>query len=286
MLKWVNLPPMPSVRQYDNAKEFQARAMPFWSQNECENCTAIGIVGRLVEGKSPVKGGAPTVPLLLAIEDDDQVVATALQTPPHALVVSRISDRHAGTLVARLRALNWSGDLTGVLPDLVRVSAALGPYSQKRGLRVFRITRVIEPPRASGRMRAANDGDLQLVQQWAAAFSAEIGEPDPNSAQTARSFIGERRLFIWDDPMPVSMAAWAGPTPNGVRINFVYTPHEFRGRGYASNLVAQLTQDRLDSGRKFCFLFTDRDNPTSNSIYQKLGYEPVADFAHLVRSAP
>jgi predicted GNAT family acetyltransferase len=34
----------------------------------------------------------------------------------------------------------------------------------------------------------------------------------------------------------------------------------------------------LDSGKKFCFLFTDQANPTSNSIYQKIGYEPVCDF--------
>jgi hypothetical protein len=60
-------------------------------------------------------------------------------------------------------------------------------------------------------------------------------------------------------------------------VNFVYTPPEFRGRGYASNLVAHLSQELLDEGRKFCFLFTDLANPVSNSIYQKIGYRPVSD---------
>jgi predicted GNAT family acetyltransferase len=50
-----------------------------------------------------------------------------------------------------------------------------------------------------------------------------------------------------------------------------------RGRGYASALVASLTERLLAGGRRFCFLFTDLSNPTSNKIYQRIGYEPVAD---------
>ena len=65
-----------------------------------------------------------------------------------------------------------------------------------------------------------------------------------------------------------------------MRINRVYTPPEFRGRGYASNLVASLSRHLLDSGRKFCFLFTELANPTSNKIYQQIGYHPVSDFRH------
>ena len=41
--------------------------------------------------------------------------------------------------------------------------------------------------------------------------------------------------------------------------------------------VAALSQLLLDSGRKFCFLFTDLSNPTSNHIYQAIGYRPVCD---------
>ena len=73
------------------------------------------------------------------------------------------------------------------------------------------------------------------------------------------------------------MAAWAGPTPNGVRVNFVYTPPGFRCRGYGSTLVASLSRHLLNSGRKFCCLFTDRANPTSNRIYQRIGYRFVSD---------
>jgi len=75
----------------------------------------------------------------------------------------------------------------------------------------------------------------------------------------------------------VSIAGYGGPTPNGIRIGPVYTPPDLRGRGYASALTARLTQTLLDGGRRFCFLFTDLANPTSNSVYQRIGYRPVTD---------
>ena len=73
------------------------------------------------------------------------------------------------------------------------------------------------------------------------------------------------------------MAGAGGQTPRGIRIGPVYTPPALRRRGYASNLVAAVTQHQFDEGRTFCFLFTDRANPTSNKIYQSLGYQSVID---------
>ncbi len=74
------------------------------------------------------------------------------------------------------------------------------------------------------------------------------------------------------------MALWTGRTPHGIRISGVYTPPEWRGHGYASACVAHLSQRMLDDGRSFCFLFADLDNPTSNDIYQQIGYRPVCDM--------
>ena len=75
----------------------------------------------------------------------------------------------------------------------------------------------------------------------------------------------------------VSLCGVGGPTPNGIRIGPVYTPPAARGRGYASNLVAEVSQAALDSGRRFCFLLTDATNPTANHIYREIGYEHVRD---------
>jgi predicted GNAT family acetyltransferase len=82
---------------------------------------------------------------------------------------------------------------------------------------------------------------------------------------------------LWEHDEPVSLAGYGGPTPSGIRIGPVYTPPELRGRGYATVLTAELSRLLLQGGRRFCFLFTDLANPTSNSIYQRIGYRPVAD---------
>jgi predicted GNAT family acetyltransferase len=74
------------------------------------------------------------------------------------------------------------------------------------------------------------------------------------------------------------LAGAARPTVNGIAIGPVYTPPQFRGKGYASSLVAKLSQHLLDQGRTFCTLFTDLANPTSNRIYQNIGYRPVCDY--------
>ena len=73
------------------------------------------------------------------------------------------------------------------------------------------------------------------------------------------------------------MAAAMGETPNGTRIGCVYTPPALRGRGYASALVAELSQRLLDAGRRYCFLYTDLANPTPNVMYHRIGYRPVCD---------
>jgi hypothetical protein len=85
-------------------------------------------------------------------------------------------------------------------------------------------------------------------------------------------------MHLWlVEQTPVACAAAVGPSPNAIRIGPVYTPPENRRRGYASALVADLSQAQLDRGKAFTYLYADRDNETSNSIYQKIGYRVVAE---------
>jgi uncharacterized protein len=117
---------------------------------------------------------------------------------------------------------------------------------------------------------------------WLDAFTAEAvrGIPVTDAAEAADRYLRRagRVAYIWEDAGEmVSLAGVNGPTPRGIRIGPVYTPPHLRGRGYASNLVAVVSQHQLDAGRSFCFLFTDLTNPTSNAIYQAIGYSPVVD---------
>jgi GNAT superfamily N-acetyltransferase len=147
--------------------------------------------------------------------------------------------------------------------------------------RIYRLDRVIAPANVNGRLRRCEAADRPLAAEWILAFNRDVGEHDV-PADPDR-FIGRPNegLFFWIDGNPVSMAGFSGPTPNGIRIGRVYTPPELRGRGYARACVAALSQHLLDSGRKFCFLYTDLANPVSNHIYQEIGYRPVCDAAAL-----
>ena len=98
--------------------------------------------------------------------------------------------------------------------------------------------------------------------------------------QATLSRIRAGDIFVWESKAGeiVSMAQRTRPTVNVITIGLVYTPPELRGRGYASNCVAALSQHLLDSGWSICSLTTDLANPVSNHIYQRMGYRPVCDF--------
>ncbi|MBI3751363.1 MAG: GNAT family N-acetyltransferase [Chloroflexi bacterium] len=156
--------------------------------------------------------------------------------------------------------------------------------SVERGLqeRIYRLTRVIPAWPAAGRARTAQAGDRLTVANWLRAFAREaLGEAmddAPVLADRWAARLGGRAMWLWEvDGQVVSMAGVSGPTPHGIRVGPVYTPPEHRRRGYAGALVAAASQAQLDGGRRFVFLFTDLANPTSNHVYQAIGYEPVAD---------
>jgi len=277
-----------NVRQFHDARAFSDCVLATLLRHECENCTIIGIIARLVEGKSPTRSGEPTVPMLLSIESENRVVGAAVQTPPHALLATSLSSSEVNALVSDLHRRGWkTGEFVATVPTAgllaERWSVITGTkLNRVRALRVFRLDQVMDPPTVPGALRVAAADDLEWLAECAAAFARDINEPmsfDP--VPHTRRAIEEGRLHLWTHAGErLAMCAWAGPTPNGIRINQVYTPPQLRGRGYASAATAALSRKLLDSGRKFCFLFTDAANPTSNSIYQKIGYRHVADLQH------
>ena len=134
-----------------------------------------------------------------------------------------------------------------------------------------------------GALRHARPSDRDHLIAWLVAFEEEaFGERTPRdpAALVDRSLGGQgRRFYVWDDDGPVSMCGVGGPTPHGIRIGPVFTPLGLRGRGYASACVAAVSQAQLDAGRRSCYLFADQANPTSNHIYETIGYRRVSDVA-------
>ena len=268
---------MQIVHRFTEPEAFLARAESFLRAAEVENALMLGICGSAQFDDSCY---------LATVEEDRAVVACALRTPPRSALLTR-ADRQALELLATDLADKYR-DLPAVAGPEPAVGVFAGLWSVRTGaaaglavrMRVFEARRVVQPPAAAGRFRAATEADLPTVARWTGEFIEEAGLGDPSAPDdVARERIREGSLFIWVDARPVSMAAWAGRTGRLVRVNYVYTPPEHRRRGYASACVASLTQQLLDEGFALCCLYTDLANPTSNKIYQAIGYRPVCDAA-------
>jgi predicted GNAT family acetyltransferase len=277
------------LKRYEQAADFATAAEPFLGAHEAHNCLLLGLTTQLREPQRP--GALP--PYFAVVEDGGQVVAAALMTPPRPLALARTERPEAVELLARevCQALPDTPGVSGPAPASGCFAAhwqALTGQRPARSMaqRVYQLTRVRPPAGVPGRMRRAEAADRERIVAWQRAFVTEAlprqEAPAPEeSARMAEGYLtsSNRGLWFWTDEagQTVSMAGHTGPTPRGVRINAVYTPPEHRGRGYASANVAALSQRMLDDGRTFCFLFTDLANPTSNHIYQAIGYEPVCD---------
>jgi len=268
------------VLETHNAGEFLKKAEKFLMEHEAENNLILGQAMRLARGET---AGMVSV-TFYAVEDEGRVLVAGMHNQPYRLVLSR----GPGPAIAMIA--DWAGgkksDFAGVIgvPESVlmftRAWSKLTRDKMRGGhrMRIYRLEHLKPAAAVSGKFEPATAGELDLLAQWSIAFTRDVEQPITGGERAmAERAIREGRLFLWKDPQPVSMAAWAGPTPRGVRINFVYTPPEFRRRGYASAAVSALTKKLIDSGRKFVFLFTDLKNPTSNKIYQQMGYEAVCD---------
>jgi predicted GNAT family acetyltransferase len=272
------------MRRFDHVDAFLAVAGPFLAAREPEHNLLLGICSNLRE--TPEARGA-AAPYFAAVLSGDRVVAAALQTPPFQAILSEIDDPAAIDLLAEDlldRALPGVLGPAGHVRAFVEARMARGgpPGHLKFSERIFQLTEVIPPPVAArGRPRIAEPADRELVTAWITAFMREaLGEDDPAEANDLvdRWLAGRgRTLHLWEDGEVVSLAGVGSTTPNGIRIGPVYTPPGARNHGYASALVAAVSQAELDAGRRFCFLFTDQANPVSNHIYQAIGYRPVRD---------
>jgi hypothetical protein len=271
------------LSHYDDPAQFLGHAKQFLEAREAENNLLLGISSWLAEHPERIEHR----PYFAIVEENRRIEAACMMTPPYKLVLTRAEIRFLGEIEDDLS----KRDL--VLPGVngpTETSLAFATrwakkktctYQLHRSLRVYQLSHVIPPRNVNGRMRLALPMESDLLVQWAQNFGNDIGEPqnEQQALETVEQLMKDERLHVWDDEGLRSMAAWSGPTTHGVRINFVYTPIEFRGKGYASACVAALSQAMLNSGRRFCYLFTDLSNPASNRIYRRLGYVPVSDYA-------
>ena len=267
--------------RHPNVDAFADRALPWLLQSEAEHNLLLGIIEQL---KQSYPAGE-RLPYLATIEQHGEVAGCAFRTPPFKLGLTRMPHGAVPWLV------NDVADVYDVIP------AVIGPAAQARAFaeawaalkgvtcqvgmrqRVYELRAVHWPAQAAaGKLRLASRTDQDVVVKWLTEFTHEARLGPPDVPSFVASHISNKTLFLWEDEgEPRTSTLYSGKTPHGVRLGFVYTPPEYRRRGYASACVAAVSQRALDAGNQFCCLYTDLSNPTSNDIYQRIGYTPVCD---------
>jgi uncharacterized protein len=226
------------------------------------------------------------------VEQDGQTLCAALNSLERRLLLSTSTPEAAAFMGREFARQNTA--LKGVLGpsestlsfcesfSAMAMQASRGhhftPKFAQKILRLDSIDRALVL--APGLSRVAKEKDLKLLMKWSRQFVAECGldETESETDEVVRRYLENRQLFVWEHNRTVAMAGFGGITPNGVRVNMVYTDPASRGRGYAGSLVHILSRKLLAGGHRYCFLFTDAANPSANRLYERIGYRHVGDF--------
>lgn len=214
---------------------------------------------------------------------DGLVAGAVVQCPPHPLLIGALpaqAVRELGAALGSEPLLSGVDALNARREDARELAAAWGrPSEVVEENRLYRLAGLIAPdPAPAGRARPATPADLPLLLEWVTAFKQESGESGAASEAALLDRLSYGGMLLWEDAgVPVSLAGFFRPIDAVTRIGPVYTPPELRGRGYAAGVTHAATGAAHAAGASEVLLFTDLANPTSNGVYQRLGYTPVED---------
>ncbi|MFF2612445.1 GNAT family N-acetyltransferase [Kitasatospora sp. NPDC058046] len=267
--------------------EFRDQAGAFLAARPAENTVLLTIAHRLAESGLTVFGEPPVFGWWRA-EQGGPVAGAFLQTPPFAPRLSFMSPATAAELATGLAAAGAGfttvagvgGGAEAVRAFAAAWTAATGTEQSVRvDERLYRLGELTDPPRPpAGRHRLAGPADRELAIRWYQEFLAEVEVELPDVPRAVDERTANGCLHLWeDDGRPVALAGSSPVLAGMSRIGPVYTPAESRGHGYGTAVTAAVSAHLLAHGATEVLLYTDLANPTSNSIYQQIGYLSVED---------
>ncbi|MDR2589729.1 MAG: GNAT family N-acetyltransferase [Oscillospiraceae bacterium] len=271
--------------RYRNLEKYKEDVLSLLLEKEAENNLPISII-------SNTDPSDTSEWLMSTITDEfGTIQLTALCTKPFNIVLSAPTDEYNSDcikfLTDELSRINFAPPGVFAKTKLARdftdnfLQNISKPMQQKKrilSMVLMRLDKLNAYEKALGSSRLLTEDDLSYVPLWEQAFCVDCHLPAfslADNQERIKTRIDKNTHFIWVDKVPVAQAVHGRDTPNGAVITWVYTPPLFRGRGYATSVVAELSQSRLNNGKKFCCLFADANNPASRSIYRKLGYYDV-----------
>ncbi|MFD9499974.1 GNAT family N-acetyltransferase [Streptomyces sp. NPDC060035] len=273
----------------EDVDDFFARAGGFLRSRPALHNTPLTDIEKLRTRGPDAHGAGAT--LFGRLESGGEVRAILYRTPRGFLSVTPLSGEQAGALAAHLAGLGHS--LSGVIADHDTATAFAKAWQRHTGAapapfwrtHLYRLGTLTPPqPRPEGGGRITGVKDREQVVRWCREFCVDVGEQSSLDLIDAGSWpdsrFGDRHFTFWETPdgTPVSMAAATSMVGGMIRVDPVYTPAHLRGRGYAGAVTVEVSRAALAAGATDVVLFADPANPTSNALYQRIGYVHVADF--------
>jgi RimJ/RimL family protein N-acetyltransferase len=220
---------------------------------------------------------------------DGEITAALLHTPPYPVLLTPLPEEAAQPLAEALLARG--GPLPGVNAERSAAAGFAAAWSaltggsarEARRSRLFRLGELTPPaPLPPGAPRVAAAADRALLESWLIAFGEEISDVQRDPAEVIADRVSYGGLTLWEvDGTAVSLAGLNRPAAGVVRVGPVYTPREHRQRGYGGAVTTAVCRAALGAGTAEVVLFTDLANPTSNALYQRLGFLAVDDLLGL-----
>jgi len=283
------------VVRYSDPVSFRAAAGAYLRRDEARHNLLLGLLRTLID-----QPGVYDRYHLWLVEENERPLGAALMTPPRSVVLA--APAAAGAIERLASELGAEEvDVPGVVGGLPEADDFARVYLDVTGGRIaarmnqaIHVLEKCEPvPRPPGSPRVAGPADLQLVLEWYRAFAEEAvpgdaWHEDQERRRLAR-WLAETSspgIRLWEDGAPVCLVGFVRATENGTRIGPVYTPPEHRGHGYATGLVDHVSREMLEPTGRFCLLYTDLANPTSNAIYRRIGYRQVRESAMITFAWP
>ena len=266
---------------FPTAAEFSEVARPWLQASERENNLILSSLHGAARHHSPAGGW-----LVMG----EQGPALALfQIPSHYLLLSQ------GTAAASAWAAgHLEAELPGVFGAAAVADSFAAGWSKRSGhaavrnsqMTFYTLESVAPYTRPSGCLRRAAPEEFGRLAPMAAAAARDMHLPAPEQRssetdQGLRRSLEEGNQFVWADGSEIrAMASFVEALPGaGARIRGVYTPPEFRGRGYGAAITGALAEMLLDEGQAWVSLFADNANPISTGIYLRLGFRPEGVYS-------
>jgi GNAT superfamily N-acetyltransferase len=269
----------------DSIDDYLAGAGGFLRSRPVQHTIELGALARLLARGPAAFGGEPPLFGWWRTGGRDPA-ASVFHTPPFPLLISGLPAAAAAPLASELAArarhlpgVNAQADQAASFAAAWRQQTGVGSVVHRRS-RLFQLGDLVDPrPMPPGSARIATDADGDLLGKWLAAFAREISDM---AASPAGGDLADRLsyggLTLWEVAgTPVAMAGTSRPGAGVVRVGPVFTPSDQRRQGYGGAVTAAVSRAALEAGAVAVVLFTDLANPTSNALYPRLGYRPVAD---------